>query len=124
MSHLENSVTIIRFAADSTEDAYKLLAETLGPLSSGILTGLPKPYADRIHCLAEDTVSIPVKSTVTPGDTTLIENLGSRSKNIGEKRSIEEISNSEPQKSRINYSAAVTAMRQHDAKISALPSKN
>jgi hypothetical protein len=51
-----DKVTIVRFAADSTEDAYILLAEILKPLSSGLLHELPQPYADRIHSLKKNTV--------------------------------------------------------------------
>jgi hypothetical protein len=50
-SNLGKDVTILRFAADSTEDAYKFLAEVLGPLCTGDLVGFPMPYADRLHCL-------------------------------------------------------------------------
>ena len=41
----------MRFAAHTTEDGYELLAEMLGPLSSGAFEELPRPYADRIHGL-------------------------------------------------------------------------
>jgi hypothetical protein len=51
-----DKITIVRFAADSTEDAYVLLAEILKPLSSGLLHELPLPYADRIHSLKKNNV--------------------------------------------------------------------
>lgn len=51
VSSLGSNVTIVRFAAHTTEDCYELLAEILSPLSSGALEELPKPYADRIHRL-------------------------------------------------------------------------
>jgi hypothetical protein len=51
-----DKVTIVRFAADSTEDAYRLLAEILKPLSSGLLHELLQPYADRIHSLKKNIV--------------------------------------------------------------------
>lgn len=51
-----DKVTIVRFAADSTEDAYMLLAEILKPLSTGLLHEFPQPYADRIHSLKKNFV--------------------------------------------------------------------
>lgn len=51
-SNLGNDISIVRFAADSTEDAYKLLADLLSPLAKEELMGLPMPYADRIHSLS------------------------------------------------------------------------
>jgi hypothetical protein len=51
-----DKITIVRFAADSTEDAYILLAEILKPLSSGLLYDLPQPYADRIHTLKKNNI--------------------------------------------------------------------
>ena len=51
VSNLGEKISVLRFAADSTEDAYKLLAEVLKPLAAGKLSGMQKPYADRIHSL-------------------------------------------------------------------------
>ena len=67
VSNLGNNVAIIRFATYSTEDAYKLLADILGPLSKGALHGLPEPYADRINCLSSGKSNAPDVSIAQEG---------------------------------------------------------
>ena len=54
VSHLGVGVTVVRFIAYSTEDAYIFLMELLAPLSTGVLSCLIPPYSDRVHRLPCD----------------------------------------------------------------------
>ena len=55
VSNLGDGVTVVRFIAYSTEDAYMFLMELLAPLSTGVLSSLTPPYSDRVHRLPCDT---------------------------------------------------------------------
>lgn len=103
VSNLGNNVTIVRFASDSTEDAYKLLFEILAPLCVGALRELPKPYADRINCLVSR------KSTTSANST-----------DRGIKRSIDQVNNATSGIRDREDSTVVAALRQYDENISAL----
>ena len=74
VSNLGPDFSLIRFAADSTEDAYKLLSDILKPLCTGNLKDLPKPYSDRIHCLnSEDvTTDSTMKKNLTTDSTVTV----------------------------------------------------
>ena len=51
VSQLGDGLCVVRFAAESTEDAYLFLHDLLAPLASGALSSMPPPYADRLHSL-------------------------------------------------------------------------
>lgn len=116
MSHLGDDVTILRFAADSTEDAYILLAEILKPLATGRLCNLPKPYMDRIHCLNEEELN--------SNKTVSNNNNESLSVNIGKKRDLDDLesTNSPVLTLPNNLGSAIIAMRKYDETLSNVPS--
>ena len=84
VSKLGEKISVLRFAADSTEDAYKLLAEVLKPMAVGKLSKMPKPYVDRIHSLVGQDLHQSMKDKlVTIDSNTMIK--------IGEKRHIDAV---------------------------------
>lgn len=103
VSNLGNNVAIVRFASESTEDGYKLLSEILAPLCGGALHELPRPYADRINCLASTSLTASAAST-----------------DQGVKRSINEVNNAAPRMRGREECTAVAALRQYDESIIAI----
>ena len=125
VSNLGPNFTLIRFAADSTEDAYKLLSDILKPLCTGDLKDLPKPYSDRIHCLnSEDLITdstikknLTTDSTVTVTDDELLSN-----ENNTDLHDIDTIPNDDTH-STLNpkyLGSAALAMKNYDEKISTI----
>ena len=104
-------MTIVRFAADSTEDAYILLAEILKPLSTGRLCDLPRPYSDRIHCLS--TEELDSNDAINSDKSADING----SNHIGKKRpigSIEAASRPAPHSTPTTLGSAIIAMKKYD----------
>ena len=130
VSNLGPDFSLIRFAADSTEDAYKLLSDILKPLCTGDLKDLPKPYSDRIHCLnSEDLTTdstikknLTTDSTITVTDDELLSNELLSNEENKDLHDMDTIPNDDAH-STLNpkyLGSAALAMKNYDEKISTI----